>query len=59
MYWEKKFESPKSKDKFIIFVQKLVLGGILILVSNVREIKAIFKTTGKIIIFVINLREGQ
>ena len=43
----------------VIFGQKIALGKILALVLKVRNVSAIFETTGEIFVFVRNFIEGQ
>ena len=53
---KKKNESPKHKENIFIFVQKIDLGGILTLVSKVKEVSTISETTGKVVGFVRNIK---
>ena len=52
------FGSRKSKDKFVIFAQKLATREILTLVSKVSELSAIFETTVDVV-FVRNIMGGR
>ena len=56
---EKNFWKPKSKGKFVIFLQKIALEGIMTLVSKVREVSPIFQTTVEVVVFARNLKRGQ
>ena len=58
-YIEKTILKALNQRASLSFLQKRVLGGILILVSQVREVNIIFKTICDMVVFVRNLGGGK